>query len=307
MTKVNGRQSLPALDSSKSVQNPDLLNIADKNYTSTIMRYSNLAILYSQLETEDKHIVGAINEINRKIQPAKKVGETTTVGGIIVGDGLDITDTGVLSANGGSGVRVEYAYIPSSAWEPVIEGRSYSYIYSCTTISDLDIYTTMVCPSNSLGYSSSRYMYLKYGVEAFINQTKNPPKLKFSTRAGKPNLDISIAIIHYPSEGARYYTTSILNPVWMMLPGLTTAVYNLLASKWDSNTHIYKLSLGSSVTDYSTQVILPMPSTSSQNITNNLALQEANIQDAGQEYGYIYLYAENIPSADLQIQVMCYA
>ena len=99
MTKVNGRQSLPALDNSKSVNNPDLLNIADKNYTSTIMRYSNLAILYSQLETDDKHIVGAINEINRKIQPAKKVGETTTIGGIIVGDGLDITEKGVLSAN----------------------------------------------------------------------------------------------------------------------------------------------------------------------------------------------------------------
>ncbi len=99
MTKVYKRTSLPALDNSKSVNNPDLLNIADKNYTSTIMRYSNLAILYSQLETDDKHIVGAINEINRKIQPAKKVGETTTIGGIIVGDGLDITEEGVLSAN----------------------------------------------------------------------------------------------------------------------------------------------------------------------------------------------------------------
>ena len=63
MTKVPGRQSLPALDNSRSVKNPDLLNIADKNYASTIMRYSNLALLFSQLETKDKHIVGAINEV----------------------------------------------------------------------------------------------------------------------------------------------------------------------------------------------------------------------------------------------------
>lgn len=98
MTKVFGKQPLPALDNSRPVKNPDLLNIADKNYTSTIMRYSNLALLFSQLETKDKHIVGAINEVNRKIQPAKKVGETDTIGGVIIGDGLDVTAEGVLSA-----------------------------------------------------------------------------------------------------------------------------------------------------------------------------------------------------------------
>ena len=98
MTKVNSRQSLPALDKSKSVQNPDLLNIADKNYTSTILKYSNLAILYAQLDTKDKHIVGAINEVNARTQPAKKVGETNVVGGVIIGSGLDITADGVLSA-----------------------------------------------------------------------------------------------------------------------------------------------------------------------------------------------------------------
>ena len=97
MTKVTNRQHLPALDNSKPVSNPDLLNIADKNYASTILRYSNLAILYSQLETNDKHIVGAINEINKKVQPAKKVGETDVVGGVIIGDGIDVTTDGVIS------------------------------------------------------------------------------------------------------------------------------------------------------------------------------------------------------------------
>jgi hypothetical protein len=99
MTKVYRRTSLPALDNSKSVQNPDLLNIADKNYTTTIMRYSNLALLFSQLETNDKHIVGAINELNRRpiLKPAKKVGETDVVGGVIIGDGIDVTAEGVIS------------------------------------------------------------------------------------------------------------------------------------------------------------------------------------------------------------------
>ena len=99
MTKVYKRTSLPALDNSKPVSTPDLLNLADKNYAATIMRYSNLAILYSQLETKDKHIVGAINEINKKVQPAKRVGETDVVGGVIIGDGLSVTEEGVLSAN----------------------------------------------------------------------------------------------------------------------------------------------------------------------------------------------------------------
>ena len=99
MTKVTNRQHLPALDNSKPVSNPDLFSIADKNYASTILRYSNLAILYSQLDTKDKHIVGAINEINKKVQPAKRVGETDVVGGVIIGDGLSVTEEGVLSAN----------------------------------------------------------------------------------------------------------------------------------------------------------------------------------------------------------------
>lgn len=97
MTKVYRRTSLPALDNSKSVQNPDLLNIADKNYTTTIMRYSNLALLFSQLDTNDKHIVGAINELNTKVQPAKRVGETDVVGGVIIGDGINVTEEGVIS------------------------------------------------------------------------------------------------------------------------------------------------------------------------------------------------------------------
>ena len=57
------RQPLPALDRSSELTTPDLQEIGDKNYTSTIMKYTNLAMTYPQLETDNKTIVGAINEV----------------------------------------------------------------------------------------------------------------------------------------------------------------------------------------------------------------------------------------------------
>lgn len=58
------------------------------------------------------------------------------------------------------------------------------------------------------------------------------------------------------------------------------------------------------VTATSNQEILPMPATSSTNIDNNKALQEANIMDYGQSSGQITLYAENLPETDLYVRVL---
>lgn len=103
MTKVYRRTSLPVLDNSKSVQNPDLLNLADKNYAATILRYANLVLQFPQLKTKEKTIVAAINELKAasgyKLKPAGYAGDTDNLGGIFVGDGLSITEEGILSAN----------------------------------------------------------------------------------------------------------------------------------------------------------------------------------------------------------------
>lgn len=99
MTKVYRRPTYPALENSNSVKNPDLLDIADKNYTSTILRYSNLAILYSQLNTKEKTIVGAINELKKDVPYILPPATTDTLGGVIVGNNLSVTEEGVLSAD----------------------------------------------------------------------------------------------------------------------------------------------------------------------------------------------------------------
>ena len=60
------RRQLPALDRAKPLKNPDLFDIGNKNYTDTILKYGGLATRFTQLETEAKTIVEAINEINAK-------------------------------------------------------------------------------------------------------------------------------------------------------------------------------------------------------------------------------------------------
>lgn len=60
---VAKKQILPALHNSGKVQDPDLPEIGDKNYTATILKYTNLALQFPQLDTNAKTIVGAVNEI----------------------------------------------------------------------------------------------------------------------------------------------------------------------------------------------------------------------------------------------------
>lgn len=77
----------------------------------------------------------------------------------------------------------------------------------------------------------------------------------------------------------------------------------LPANSWDSTTHLITVSV-TGVTSASNQEIFGMPATSAANIQNNKALQAANIMDYGQASGQITLYAENVPTVDLQIQVI---
>ena len=80
-------------------------------------------------------------------------------------------------------------------------------------------------------------------------------------------------------------------------------VYTLEAEDWDSETHLITVPV-TGVTAASNQEILPMLAVTAANIQNNLALQQANISDAGQATGQITLYAENVPSVDLQVRII---
>lgn len=81
----------------------------------------------------------------------------------------------------------------------------------------------------------------------------------------------------------------------------TAQTVTLLASAWVNNTITVNL-LG--VTATSNQEIFGLPATSAANIQNNKALQSANLMDYGQTEGSFTLYAENVPSVDLQIRVI---
>ena len=60
---VTKKQILPALHKSDKVKNPDMPSIEDSNYTSTILKYANLALPFPQLKTNAKTVVYAINEL----------------------------------------------------------------------------------------------------------------------------------------------------------------------------------------------------------------------------------------------------
>lgn len=57
------KQVLPALHKSNKLKSPDMPDVEDRNYTSTILKYGNLALPFPQLDTTSKTIVAAINEL----------------------------------------------------------------------------------------------------------------------------------------------------------------------------------------------------------------------------------------------------
>lgn len=82
----------------------------------------------------------------------------------------------------------------------------------------------------------------------------------------------------------------------------TPQTVTLLASDWTANNTITISLLG--VTASSNQEIFGLPATSSANIQNNKILQQSNLMDYGQSTGTITLYAETVPSADVQIRII---
>ena len=269
MTKVYRKPKYPALEDSKSVQNPDLLNIADKNYTSTILRYSNLAILYSQLDTEAKTIVGAINELANKPIPQP--------------------------------VQSKIINILANEWSDPYHRQQWSASKFITDEVDLHDYNVLVQPTESIDYINEPLWY-SYNIGAGLDYSGH--YLNFGTSIGKPAYDMSMLVTYYPCEaGYGLVTTTEYSGRF------GTKTVTISANAWNRTTHIARISLQdqfeeTGLSPVSQQVIMPLLPTSQANVENNLALQEANLQDAGQDYGWIQLYAENIPSRDLQVRIM---
>ena len=102
------RKPLPALDNASTINNPDLPNIYNRNYTDTILKYGGLATRFSQLETNAKTVVAAINELYHHpggsiVIPNPPIGGTVE---LEQGGALELEQGGLLETEQGGGGSV---------------------------------------------------------------------------------------------------------------------------------------------------------------------------------------------------------
>lgn len=84
---------------------------------------------------------------------------------------------------------------------------------------------------------------------------------------------------------------------------VTETIVEILASDWNSSTHLATVTV-QGVTATSTQEIAPLIANDSTNITNNEALANAQLYDAGQGTNFITLYAVNVPTEKVKVRVL---
>lgn len=267
MTKVNGRQSLPALDNSKSVKNPDLLNIADKNYTDTILKYGGLATKFPQLETDAKTLVGAINELKNQDVPS---------------------DISVIT------VEVERG----NDWYPhQIHGDGYSGL-RYTRYLDLSIpadSNIIISPYPGDSYSTRIFWYR--GIYAYQGGSNVRLQANGMEPHSPDTFKLNIAYWGHESKVFNTYYSGITN-VWLV---------SLPVSGWDATTHIIEVTVPGVEDGTIQYIYPHFVEEEVPDMADVLLLQQANICDAGQSHDTIRLYAENIPTKSLSIKVIVYA
>ena len=104
MTRTQ-KQILPALHNSNKVSDPDLSYIGDRNYTATILKYSNLAVSFPQLKTDAKQVIPAINECRVIANPSTSGAVLETENGeILEAENGDILEADGIESDGGGAV-----------------------------------------------------------------------------------------------------------------------------------------------------------------------------------------------------------
>ena len=108
MTRTK-KQILPALHNSGKLSDPDLPDIGEKNYTATILKYTNLALQFPQLKTDAKQVVPAINECRVIANPVPigAVLETESGEPIQAENGFILEPDGDYSSEDSGGVDAE--------------------------------------------------------------------------------------------------------------------------------------------------------------------------------------------------------
>lgn len=153
---------------------------------------------------------------------------------------------------------------------------------------------------------------MAYSKQTWTDRTSDYPNRRTITNVNDPTdvktVDVTRAEGTVSVAGSPL-NASALNDLEGRIEAMNTSLVGsavtvtLPANSWNSSTHLITVTVNG-VSSASNQEIFGLPATSSANIANNKALQEANIMDYGQTTDSITLYAENVPSSDLQIRVI---
>lgn len=168
------------------------------------------------------------------------------------------------------------------------------------SIDDLnDVDTTGKAEGDSLRYNSTAQEWEAKPTTVTLTQAQyDQLKLDGDLLDGVYYVITDAPALEYTADDISYDGTT--TTVRDMIVG-TIQTITLPAADWSANLITVNVT---GVTATSNQEIFGLEASSPANILNNQNLQAANIMDAGQAAGTITLYAENTPSADLQIRVI---
>ena len=145
------KQVLPALHDSKKLNKPDMPDVGQQNYTSTVLKYANLSLPFPQLDTNAKRVVPAINELwnNRVVANPPIEGSGYQIvsedGYIIVSeDGYIVTSEG-----GGDAQELNTIKIDGVIYKIVGEGHYELPIASSSELGGVKVGTGLFINSNT--------------------------------------------------------------------------------------------------------------------------------------------------------------
>lgn len=168
------------------------------------------------------------------------------------------------------------------------------------SIDDLnDVDTTGKADNDNLRYDSTAQEWIAKPATVTLTQAEyDQLKLDGDLLTGVNYIITDAPQLEYTADDISYDGSTVT--ARDMIVGVIQTI-TLPVADWSGNTITVSVT---GVTATSNQEIFGLEASSPANIANNLALQVANLMDAGQAAGTITLYADSVPSSDLNIRVI---
>ena len=168
------------------------------------------------------------------------------------------------------------------------------------SIDDLnDVDTTGKADNDNLRYDSTAQEWIAKPATVTLTQAEyDQLKLDGDLLTGVNYIITDAPQLEYTADDISYDGSTVT--ARDMIVGVIQTI-TLPVADWSGNTITVSVT---GVTATSNQEIFGLEASSPANIANNLALQAANLMDAGQAAGTITLYADSVPSSDLNIRVI---